>query len=112
MRFAFYVYGCIPLPKEANSNNVKRRCTLRLFYKRRLYKKSRCLNFVVTPSVSNRYVPVVCYVGLQCSWTKNIITRCEIQLRCYSGKITVNTDVVTKCIINGGGPSYNHGQGI
>ena len=111
MRFAFCVYGCIPLPKEVNSNNVKRRCTLRLFYKRRLYKKSRCRNFV-TPSVSNRYVPVVCYVGLQCSWTKNIITRCEIQLRCYSGKITVNTEVVTKCIINGGGPSYNHGQSI
>ena len=112
MRFAFCVYGCIPLPKEVNSNNVKRRCTLRSFYKRRLYKKSRCRNFIVTPSVSNRYVPVVCYVCLQCSWTKNIITRCEIQLRCYSGKITVNTEVVTKCIINGGGPSYNHGQSI
>ena len=40
MRFAFCVYGCIPLPKEASSNNVKRRCTLRLFYKRRLYKKT------------------------------------------------------------------------
>ena len=95
MRFDFCVYGCIPLPKEANSNNVKRRYTLRLLYKRRLYKNSRCQNFVVTPSVSNCCFPVVCYVGLQCSWTKNIITRCEIQLRYYSGKITVNTEVVT-----------------
>ena len=111
MRSAFCVYGCIPLPKEADSN-VKRRCTLSLFYKRRLYKKSRCRNFVVTPPVSNCYVPVVCYVGLQCSWTKNVITRCEIQLRCYSSKIIVNPEVVTKCIINGGGPSYIHGQSI
>ena len=52
MRFAFCVHGCIPLPKEANNNNVNRRCALRLFYKRRLYKKSRCRNIVVTPSVT------------------------------------------------------------
>ena len=54
----------------------------------------------------------MCYVGLYCSWTKNIITRYEIQLRCYSVKITVDTEVVTKCIINAGGPSYNYGQNI
>ena len=46
-----------------NSNYVKRRHTLRLFYKRRIYKKS-LPNFIITPSVSNCFVPVMCYVGL------------------------------------------------
>ena len=54
----------------------------------------------------------MCYVDLKCSWTKNMITRCEIQLRCYSVKITVDTEVVTKCIVNAGGPAYNYGQSI
>ena len=35
-----------------------------------------------------------------------------MQLRCYSVKITVDTEVVTKCIINACGPSYNYGQNI
>ena len=54
----------------------------------------------------------MCYVGLYCSWTKNIITRYEIQLRCYSVKITIDTEVVNNCIVNAGGLSYNYGQNI
>ena len=54
--------------------------------------------FVVTLSISNCFVVIVCYVDLSYYWTKNIVTRCEIKLRCHSIKIAVNTKVVSKCI--------------
>ena len=80
------------------------------FIKEDFIKKS-LPNFVVTPSVSNCFVSVMCYVGLVIkNVIKNIITSCEIQLRCYSVKITIDTEVVIKCITNVGGPSYNYGQ--
>ena len=58
--------------------------------------KHHCQNFAVIPTVSNNFALTVCYVGLSYYRTKNVITKCEIQLRYYSVKITKNNEDVTK----------------
>ena len=60
---------------------------------------------VAIPTVSNCFALTVCYVGLQYYCTKNIITRCEIQLRYHSINITKNTEKITKWNIDAGSPS-------
>ena len=62
-------------------------------------------NTLVIPTVSNNFALTVRYVGLSYYRTESVITKCEIQLRYYSVKITENNEKVTKWNNNADGPS-------
>ena len=74
------------------------------FVKEDFIEKHHCQNFAVIPTVSDNFALTVCYVGLSYYRTKNVITKCDIQLRYYSVKITKNNEDVTKWNINADSP--------